>query len=180
MKSLKESLLNSQENTQLFEKNVGAIEPAVEEYINANYDISGELTFEQNNGVYIVNCDDDVEVKNKNIDKLTDGFEWGEVSGSFYCSDCKNLKSLEGAPKFVGGDFDCSGCKNLKSLEGGPTDVRINFDCSHCDSLMDLMGAPEYVEGDFICSHCKKLSSTEGMPDDVVGSIVSDHCPKLN
>ena len=73
MKSLKESLLNGQEN-YLFEKNDDAAEAAAQEYINANYEVFGELTFETTNGVCVVNCDDDVEVKNKKIEKLADGF----------------------------------------------------------------------------------------------------------
>ena len=172
MKSLKEALTNSQ-------KNIDSIRTTVEEYINNNYEVFGELTYEFVNGTYVVNCDDDVEVKNKKIEKLTDGFKWGEVSGSFYCSKCDKLKSLEGAPNFVGGDFDCSYCKNLKSLDGGPTDVRVDFNCSYCDSLKDLIGAPEYVEGDFNCSNCKNLESLEGMTEDMCGGFTYKHCPKL-
>ena len=42
-----------------------------------NYDIRGKLTFENINGVCVANCGGDVEVKNKDIEKLTDGFVWG-------------------------------------------------------------------------------------------------------
>ncbi len=46
------------------------------DYINANYLIDGELTFETINGVYVVNCDDSVLVKNQKIEKFTNGFVW--------------------------------------------------------------------------------------------------------
>ena len=41
-----------------------------------NYDIFGDLTYENVDGVYIVNCDGTVLIKNKKIEKLTDGFVW--------------------------------------------------------------------------------------------------------
>ena len=75
------------------------------DYINTNYKVKGKLTFENIDGVCIVNCDGDVEVKNKKIKKLTDGFKWGEVKGDFYCTDCTKLESLEGAPEYIGGEF---------------------------------------------------------------------------
>ena len=70
----------------------------IEEYINANYDIAGELTFENINGVCVVNCDGNVKVKNKQIVQLTEEFIWGEVTGDFNCGFC-DIKTLEGAPK---------------------------------------------------------------------------------
>ena len=48
MRSLKELLLNRLENTN-------AVRITAEEYINANYRIDGKLTFENNNGVCVVN-----------------------------------------------------------------------------------------------------------------------------
>ena len=101
----------------------------IKDYINNNYNISGNFTFENINEIYVVNCDGDVEVKNKKIIKLTDGFIWCEVKGDFDCSECNNLESLEGAPKKVGEDFDCSDCSNLESLEGAPEKVRDSFIC---------------------------------------------------
>ena len=117
MKSRKEALLNRP-------KNIDVARMAAEEYINNNYNIDGKLTFENVNGVWIANCDIGVVVKNAKIEKLTEGFEWGEVKGYFYCVYCKNLKSLEGAPKKVGGNFDCTYCKNLQSLEGAPKNAK--------------------------------------------------------
>ena len=98
MRSLKEVLLEKLENTNV-------AQTAAEEYINDNYFITGHLTYENVNGVCVVNCDGNVKVKNKKIEKLTDGFVWGDVKGDFICSNCINLKSLEGVPKNVGGNF---------------------------------------------------------------------------
>ena len=91
MKSLKEALLNRP-------KNIDVARMVAEEYIKANYIIKGELTFENVNGAYIVDCDGDVYIKNEEIEKLTEGFMWGKVDGRFSCDDCNNLTSLEGAP----------------------------------------------------------------------------------
>ena len=121
MKSLKEALLNRP-------KNIDVARMVAEEYINANYTVKGNLIFENVNGVYIVNCDGDIKITNEKIVKLTEGFEWGEVKGYFYCVYCKNLKSLKGAPKKVGGNFDCRNCKKLKSLEGAPQKNKLYCD----------------------------------------------------
>ena len=105
-------------------KNIDVTRMVAEEYINTNYEVKGKLTFEYINGTYIVNCDGDVVVKNKEIEKLTDGFVWGEVKEYFYCDSCFNLESLEGAPKEVGGVFNCNYCNSLKSLKGAPKKVK--------------------------------------------------------
>ena len=116
MKSLKQLILEELGNTN-------AVQIAVEEYINANYYISGKLTFAQTNGVCVVDCDGNVFVENKEIAKLTDGFVWGKVKGDFSCSFCNKIKSLKGSPEEVGGYFYCGGCEKLESLEGAPKEV---------------------------------------------------------
>lgn len=122
MKSLKEALLNRP-------KIIDVARMVAEEYINTNYSIKGNLTFENVDGTYMVNCSGDVEVKNKKIEKLTDGFVWSGVKGNFQCSYCAKLKSLEGTPKEVGGVFGCKFCEKLQSLEGAPKKAReIKYD----------------------------------------------------
>ena len=124
-------------------KNINAANVAsaiAEEYIKSNYDISGNLTFENVSGMYTVNCDGDVEVKNKEIGKLTEGFVWGEVKGNFNCSCCKNLRTLEGAPEIVGGTFDCSWCEKLETLKGAPKEIGGTFNCTWCVNLNTLVG----------------------------------------
>ena len=162
MKSLKEALLNRPEN-------IDVAEMVAEEYIKANYTVEGKLTFETVNGVCIVNCDGDVGVKNIKIEKLTDGFVWGEVKGHFYCTHCEKLETLEGAPKYVGGHFYCQYCKNLKSLKGAPKEVGRDFYCTGCTKLESLEGAPEEVGEYFYCYGCRKLKSLKGAPKKVKG-----------
>ena len=53
----------------------------------------------------------------------------------FWCINCKNLKTLEGAPKKVFNDFSCTDCENLTSLKGAPDKVGGVFDCSSCKNL---------------------------------------------
>ena len=158
MKSLKELLLEKLGNTN-------AIRIEAEEYIDENYDIEGELTFEITNGVCAVDCDGNVFVENKEIAKLTDGFVWGKVKGDFSCSFCNKIKSLKGSPEEVGGYFDCGGCEKLESLEGAPKEVGNFFDCRDCNNLTSLEGAPKEVGGIFHCNSCKNLKSLEGAPE---------------
>ena len=160
MKSLKEALLNRP-------KNIDVARVVAEEYINNNYNIKGKLTFEYINGTYIVNCNGNVEVKNWEIENLTDGFVWGAIKGNFDCSDCEYLKSLEGAPEYVSEEFDCSHCYNLKSLEGAPEKVGGDFSCSWCNNLKSLEGAPEHVGREFRCNDCPNLTSLKGAPEKV-------------
>ena len=129
----------------------------VENWISQNYKISGQLEI-LHDDIYTVNCSGDVIVKNRDITSLTNGmFRWGEVGRSFHCTGCKNLKSLEGAPKEVGGDFYCSFCENLKSLEGAPAKINSYFSCIFCKNLKTLKGGPKYVKKDFYCSGCPDL-----------------------
>lgn len=172
----------------------------IKDYINNNYNISGNLTFEHVNGVCVVNCDGDVEVKNQKIEKLTDGFVWGTIKGNFDCSWCDMLELLEGAPKEVGENFDCSYCENLisikgspekvgedfictrcnniESLEGAPKKVN-NFYCSDCSNLTSLKGSPKEVSGVFNCADCSELKSLEGAPKEVKGDFICHNCPNL-
>lgn len=155
------------------------------DFIDNNYDEipRDKLIISKRNGKYQISTNAFVVVKNTNIKSLVnDLFVWDTVE-SFICNHCKNLKSLEGAPKKVGGSFACNycdsltnligapeevfsfycnSCKNLKSLEGAPKKC-INFNCTFCDSLTNLIGAPEYVDTEFKCDYCRNLSSLEGI-----------------
>ena len=84
---------------------------------------------------WVVDVSQRLIVSNYDIQYLTNGlFEFGVVK-YFDCSDCENLKSLEGAPKVVKGSFICRNCPNLKSLEGAPKEVGGEF---YCDDNLDL------------------------------------------
>ena len=84
----------------------------VESWIRDNYRIYGNLTISDD---LVVDCSGRVTVKNKSITSLTNGlFRWGYVGKMFDCSNCENLKTLEGAPRVVDGDFYCSNCEKLK------------------------------------------------------------------
>ena len=149
----------------------------VEEWINHNYYFTGKLFISDDLEVH---CSGEVGVKNGQITSLTNGlFRWGEVSKSFCCANCENLKSLEGAPKEVNGSFDCSNCTKLKSLEGAPEEVGWNFICTHCDKLENLKGAPKKLKGNFYCNDCINLKSLEGTPEVVGGKFVYSNCPNL-
>lgn len=141
-----------------FEELEDSINPKreIEEFINDNYTIFGELQISNEpneNGKYIVDCFTSVYVKNLNIPLLTNNlFEWGKINYTFKCSNCKFLTSLEGAPEEVGGNFNCQGCDSLTSLKGSPRYVGENFDCRDCISLTSLEGAPEEVGGRVLCN----------------------------
>ena len=155
-------------------KNINVTEIAAEVYINTNYTVFGKLTFENVNGTCIANCSGTVRVKNKEIVKLTEGFVWGEIKGNFNCSRCKNLRTLEGVPKYVRGYFTCYSCINLESLEGSPEYVGGDFNCISCYNLESLKGAPKEVGKDFYCFYCTKLKSLEGLSKKVGGKLICD------
>ena len=157
----------------------------IRSFIETNY-LIGSYTIQDN----IVDVKGKVRVKNHKIKSLTNGlFSFGVVDGSFYCSNCNSLKTLEGAPekvdrsfscsnnnllktlkgapKKVGGYFYCGYCNALTSLEGSPREVGENFYCDYCNSLTTLKGAPAKIGGDFYCSQCPSLTTLEGAPKNV-------------
>ena len=110
-------------------------------------------------------------------DDLIDGkipFQFGKVDGSFNCSACTGLISLEGVPKTVSRKFFCDECSKLTSLKGAPKTVGNNFKCSHCGNLTSLEGAPEKVGGSFSCEGCPNLTSLEHLPNEINGIIKVD------
>ena len=149
----------------------------IEEWIRNNYNIVGKLTISDD---LVVNCDRYVYVENKNITALTNGmFKWGNLDGSFDCSDCTKLKSLEGAPKEVNGSFNCSDCTKLKSLEGAPEKIDGGFSCRRCNNLTSLKGAPKKVKKGFSCGNCNNLTSLKGAPEKVGDNFRCNGCDKL-
>ena len=127
---------------------------------------------------FIVNCHCAVH-GGVNLASLTNGmFKWGEVKGSFTCAGSSKLKSLEGAPEYVGRNFNCGFCANLKSLEGAPKEVKGNFSCGYCSNLTTLKGAPSKVGGVFDCHACS-ITSLEGAPKRVDGNFSCGYCPSL-
>lgn len=99
---------------QLFE-NFQDIDSICKKYID-NYTINPDGS---------VDVDGDVDLSYRELTKLP--LKFGEVTGSFCCSD-NQLTSLEGSPKYVGGDFSC-GYNKLITLEGGPKEVVGDFYC---------------------------------------------------
>ena len=161
----------------------------IDEFIKKNYEIR--------RGTYVINKDRDigasytikdgvvdvegnVDVKNLKLKTLTDGlFRFGKVSGSFDCSDCCNLTTLEGAPEEVGWRFYCTNCSKLTSLEGAPKKVNTTFDCGGCKNITSLKGAPEEVGENFYCDNCHKLKSLEGAPKKVGEDFCCFECDGL-
>ena len=74
-----------------------------------------------------------LEFKDRSFDRFP--VQFAPVNGSFYCSHCPNLVSLEGTPQSVNGNFYCYNCPNLVSLEGAPQSVGGGFSCGGCPKL---------------------------------------------
>ena len=178
MKSLKEyieeGLLDRVKNKEVNH------EAIIKEFLKDNYDINGSYIVKETKNGFIVDIDGYVDVKNKKIISFTNEFfKFGVVSGSFYCIDCKSLKTLEGAPERVDGNFNCGWCDSLTSLEGAPKEVGGDFYCGYCDSLKTLEGAPKEVGENFSCEHCKSLKTLEGAPKEVGRSFNCKGCDSL-
>ena len=201
MKTLYESLLDG------FDTLNDKIDPReeIKRFLEGNYKSPNnfEISTKPNkDGYYVVtNENKNVTVQNKQIEHLTNGLFVFENIRDFYCSWCRNLKSLEGAPEKVGGEFNCMQCNSLTtlkgapkivggifncrecymltSLEGAPKKVGEGFNCNYCTSLKTLEGAPKKVGGDFNCSFCESLTSLNGAPEEVGGRFDCGFCTSL-
>lgn len=175
-KSLKESLLDDEEELVNNDNNI-----LIKEFLSKNYEIDGDYSIDGN----IVNAPKArIKFINNNIHELTNGlFEFGEVRSFtcrrtaittlkggpkkvnlFSCEFCQELKSLEGAPQYIGNGFSCSSCKKLTSLKGLPSVINGDLDCTHCHSLKSLEGAPKKINGTFDVIDCKKLKNLNYLP----------------
>jgi len=112
-----------------------------------------------------IDVEGDVTISGLGLEELP--YQFGRVSGDFYCSD-NQLTSLSGAPKEVGGYFYCS-YNQLTSLQGAPKEVGGNFFCSD-NQLTSLQGAPKEVGGGFNCYN-NQLTSLQGAPKEVGGDF---------
>ena len=178
MKLLKESIFSDVEDI------VNNDTVLIEQFLKDNYDIRrGTYVINGPHGINkdnTVDVDGDVYVKNLKLKTLTDGlFRFGKVSGSFDCSDCCNLTSLEGSPEEVGWRFYCTNCSKLTSLKGAPKKVNKTFDCGGCKNITSLKGAPEEVGENFYCDNCHKLTSLEGAPKKVGEDFCCFECDSL-
>ena len=139
MKTLKkymyEGLLKGQQST--LDSGEEAVYALIEIFLKENYLGKWIISDKPNkDGLYEVSSNESVKVTNMKITSLTNYlFIWTIVKGSFSCSHCNSLKTLEGAPKEVGSDFTCSNCNSLKSLKGAPEIVKGNFTCYNCGEL---------------------------------------------
>ena len=180
-KYIEEGLLRGQQST--IDSGEEAVYVLIEEFLKENY-LGKWIISEKPNkdGLYEVTSNGriPIRVKNKQITSLTNNlFIWTGVKGDFYCDNCNELKSLEGAPKIVEGSFCCAVCNKLKSLEGAPKEVEGVFYCNDCEKLESLEGAPKEVEGVFYCRNCSGLKSLKGAPKKVGEGFNCSGCNSL-
>ena len=138
MKNLKECIIESIFDVEDNIDNVDeSIREEIKHFLKDNFDgaSSCKISNKPNtDGKYEVSSNGNIMTENRGITSLTNGlFIWTYVKGDFYCTYCKSLTSLEGAPKKVGRHFYCYDCKSLKSLKGSPKKIGGDFDCSDND-----------------------------------------------
>ena len=159
------------------------VKGVIKKFISDNYKGVSKCKISKSladDGVFVVDCRGDLEVKNKFITSLTNEyFRFGKVAGGFDCSYCASLISLKGAPSEVGGDFTCSNCYSLESLEDGPSYVGASYDCASCRKIVNLKGVPNFIPGDFYANHNESLLTLEGGPITVGGYFNCSNCAKL-
>jgi hypothetical protein len=92
------------------------------------------------------------ETEGYTVADIMDDYSNEHHKGTFYFkeSQTKSIRSLKGSPKTVSGAFICIKCK-LRTLEGAPIYVGTYFDCSGIDDLESLEGAPQYIGNNFYC-----------------------------
>ena len=209
MKTLYEGILADMEDT--IQSGDTDIRELVKKFLSENYTGSYLIPYSPNkDGLYEISVLKRIAVKNKTIESLTNGlFIFTTCDDEFDCSNCYNLKSLEGAPKTVKGVFICSFCSSLTSLKGGPEQASMYY-CNDCD-LESLEGAPkrlcamncsgnhriENLKGlpkkisapakkykahgcKLICNHIKGLKTLEGCPEEIHGWFDASNCPNLD
>lgn len=163
--------------------NENDVRSEIEQFLNEYYTFDSVKISKNVNkdGMYELTAVGDVEVSDMRIKSLTNGtFVWKSVKGSFICSFCTELTSLEGAPEIVDDVFSCENAINLKSLNGAPKKVGRDFICSGCKSLVDLKGAPKSVpNGMFLCDYCFSLKSLNGAPKTVGSDFRCHNCVSL-
>lgn len=152
----------------------------VKDFIDRTYHISGSYNIKKVGDEFVVDAiNGATSVIDTKIKTLTNGlFKFGKVY-AFACSGCKNLKTLEGAPKIVKVNFNCSGCESLETLEGGPNVVGCNLLCAECTSLKTMIGAPEEIGFSVYCGGCKNLKSLNGLPKEIQGVLDCSGCDDL-
>ena len=108
----------------------------VRQFIKENYKGRVKISSEPNkDGKYEVSAKGDVTVTNRNITSLTNNmFVFTSVDGNFFCCDCLNLKSLEGATENISGNYYCVNCHSL-SLDNVSEKIKekVVFNCEECD-----------------------------------------------
>lgn len=101
--------------------------------------------------------DTTVEIADKD---LVDGhfpLKFGVIKGSFNCSSCNSLRTLEGGPTKVEGSFYCTNCPNLITLDGAPEEVGNNCNVSFCTNLVSIVNKPKKIGGSFSTQGCEKI-----------------------
>jgi len=140
-----------------------------------NKHIKGEWKVNEKGEVYTPSGN--VNFKEKNFTRFE--VQFADTQEDFWCHNCPQLTSLQGAPSSVGGDFNCYNCPRLETLEGAPSSVGRGFFCSNCPRLESLEGAPTSVGGGFWCDNSPRLKSLEGAPVSVGGNFGCHYSPRL-
>ena len=179
MKSLKDTINECLVYEKKFTPEEKSEREAILNFIQKNYSASPSgLKILKIDGVWYVNYErGTLTVTNKSITSLTNGlFYWNRLKGTFDCSMCENLESLEGAPQ-VFHALDCRECKNLKSFVGvGAFD---DLTCIGCDSLVSFEGLGRNLTLRYIyASNCKNLASLKGLPIKAF-NLYLDDCKSL-
>ena len=104
-----------------------------------NYTINNDMSIDVDGNVSYLH--------NRNLTEIPLNFN--RVKGDFDCSDNK-LKSLKGAPNYVGVSFNCEH-NELTSLIGCPKIVKDTFICNN-NNLVSLDYCPDKLNGHFFCN----------------------------
>lgn len=104
------SIVDKLEITKWLKANVKSIE-------------KNRLKFDSSTTPTTVNYDGDIEFKTHISSLTNEFFQWGEVDGNFFCCDCLNLKTLEGAAENISGNYYCVNCRSL-SLDNVSEKIR--------------------------------------------------------
>lgn len=115
--------------------------------------------------------------RSKNLALVPAGglFTFGEVK-DFIIEDCKNLKTLKGAPQKCD-FFVIDTCPMLEDLTYAPKQIH-EFHVENCENLTSLAGFPNVCDI-LILSELPSLKSLEGLPKNIGKDLWIDTCESL-
>lgn len=115
--------------------------------------------FDDDGEVIIIHASGTVDISNNKFEKIP--FKFGSVNGSFIANNC-DLITLVNSPFEVKGNYSATG-NLIKTLAGAPEYVGKNFDISNNVHLNTFASGPQTVVANYISTGSANLKSLKSL-----------------